>query len=98
MEKKKGDFGSRTELHRVVDAPRRGPAAGTASRRDRWGKEGGLVNIYITNCYFYSRIPPLSSVRILDLSWPITLFGSDCRLHSTGDKRRVYTQPGFAAH
>ena len=34
------------ELNRVVDAPRRGPAAGTAARRDRWGKEGGLVNIY----------------------------------------------------
>ena len=43
---KKGDFGSRTELHRVVDAPRRGPAAGTASRRDRWGKEGTGEYIY----------------------------------------------------
>ena len=43
---KKGDFGSRTELHRVVDAPRRGPAAGIASRRDRWGKEGTGEYIY----------------------------------------------------
>ena len=30
-----------------------------ASRRDRWGKKGELVNIYIINCCFYSRIPPL---------------------------------------
>ena len=43
---KKGDFGSRTELHRVVDASRRGPAAGTSSRRDRWGKEGTGEYIY----------------------------------------------------
>ena len=47
------------KLNGAVDAPRGGPAAGNASRRDRWGKEGGLVNIYIINCYFYSRIPPL---------------------------------------
>ena len=47
------------ELNRAGDAPRRGPAVGRASRRDRWGKEGGLVNIHILNCYFYSRIPPL---------------------------------------
>ena len=31
------------ELNGAVDAPRRGPAAGTASRRDRWGKEGVLI-------------------------------------------------------
>ncbi len=47
------------ELNRAVDAPRRGPAAGIASRRDRWGKEGGMVNIYVMHCYFYSRNPPL---------------------------------------
>ena len=34
------------ELNGAVDAPRRGPAAGNASRRDRWDKEGGLGNIY----------------------------------------------------
>ena len=34
------------ELNGAVDAPRRGPAAGNASRRDRWGEEGGMVNIY----------------------------------------------------
>jgi len=39
-------FGSRTDLKRVVDAPRRGPAAGIASRRDRWGKEGTGEYIY----------------------------------------------------
>ena len=49
------------ELNGAVDAPRRGPAAGNASRRDRWGKERGLVNIYIINCCFYSRIPPLGA-------------------------------------
>ena len=44
--KKKGDFGSCTDLNRAVDAPRRGPAAGTASGRDRWGKEGTGEYIY----------------------------------------------------
>ena len=58
-------FGSRTDLKRVVDAPRRGPAAGIASRRDRWGKEKRLVNIYIKNCYFYSRVPPLAGSGFL---------------------------------
>ena len=50
------------ELYGAVDAPRRGPAAGNGSRRDRWGKEGGLVNIYIINGYLYSRIPPLQQL------------------------------------
>ena len=54
------------EVNGAVDAPRRGPAAGNASRRDRWGKEGGLVNIYIINCYFYSRIPPLVKIATSD--------------------------------
>ena len=58
-DKKRGGLGSCMELNRVVDAPRRGPSAGTASRRGRWGKEKGMVNIYIINFYFYSRIPPL---------------------------------------
>ena len=36
-----GGFGSCMELNRVIDASRRGRAVGTASRRDRWGREGG---------------------------------------------------------
>ena len=44
--KKKDDPGSCTELNLVVDAPRRGPAAGIVSRRDRWGKEGTGEYIY----------------------------------------------------
>ena len=31
-------------LNRAVDVPSRWPAAGKASRRDRWGKEGRLIN------------------------------------------------------
>ena len=53
--KKRGALVKWMELNLAVDAH------GTASRRDRCGKEGGLVNIYITRCYFYLRLPPLLS-------------------------------------
>ena len=46
MKKKRVALEMWMELNSAVDAPRRGPAAGNASRRDRWGKERGLGNIY----------------------------------------------------